>query len=511
MPDGRLFVFYRSAYGNWTHGVAPLVALGVLDLAANHIELLSHAHGMRPPWNTFWGTADESQNFLIAGDTVLIVHQGTLSGFDLRTKKLLLISGKRDTWGGFHNLPWARNEWHGPARGGVAVVANRIYWQTGSRILCIAAGEKGEPAVDTGIDGDTVPTHGTVQATRVVPDRAEFRDRLRAQIDQFLAKRWAPLTVQPGLAGREFIFDSSGDVFEALAWAFPHLDDERRKRVKTFLAKEWTVYPPFTREAWYPVNGGARRELFWTPEQALERFHADRPPHEFGNVYAVWLYAQRCGEWDRVAGAWQQLSRCFRSFVKSKWTLDPTKGDLHANRYLASLIAFGHIAEKTGHAEGVREVRSAVLELADTLAAWWQHSAERSVMPTFRNIKEWDSFIRKGDGLLFKVVSHRAKIALFQDLTPEVAGLIKARAPDASATIWRTFETLCPTWHLAGEERQVHFGENFVDPPGFALGAFRALASLRDASFEELASRVDIPFCRADLAYVTKLALALER
>jgi len=61
-----------------------------------------------------------------------------------------------------------------------------------------------------------------------------------------------------------------------------------------------------------------------------------------------------------------------------------------------------------------------------------------------------------------------------------------------------------------GEERQVHFGENFVDPPDFAMSAFRALAWLKQPSPEDLARRVDLPFCRADLDYLTKLAIALE-
>ena len=34
---------------------------------------------------------------------------------------------------------------------------------------------------------------------------------------------------------------------------------------------------------------------------------------------------------------------------------------------------------------------------------------------------------------------------------------------------------------------------------------------LENAPGEELAQRVDIPFCKADLSYITKLALALER
>src|SRR2546423_6662962 len=140
--DGRLLVFYRSAYGNWNHGVAPFVALGLYDLTKNEITPLFHQQGKKPAWDCFWGTADESQNFLVAGSTVLIIHQGTLSGFDLKGKELFPIYGERDTFGGFRSPPWARNEWHGPARSGVAVVGDRVYWQTGSRILCLASREQ---------------------------------------------------------------------------------------------------------------------------------------------------------------------------------------------------------------------------------------------------------------------------------------------------------------------------------------------------------------------------------
>ncbi|HNQ89175.1 MAG TPA: hypothetical protein PKM73_11215 [Verrucomicrobiota bacterium] len=31
--------------------------------------------------------------------------------------------------------------------------------------------------------------------------------------------------MEPGLAGRDFSFDQSGDVFEALAWSYPHVDE----------------------------------------------------------------------------------------------------------------------------------------------------------------------------------------------------------------------------------------------------------------------------------------------
>ena len=63
---------------------------------------------------------------------------------------------------------------------------------------------------------------------------------------------------------------------------------------------------------------------------------------------------------------------------------------------------------------------------------------------------------------------------------------------------------------MLGEERQVHFGENLVDPPDLAMGGFRALAWLRQAGPNDLSEKLDLPFCRADLYHVLKLALILE-
>ena len=509
MPDGRLLVLYRSAYGNWNHGVAPLVTLGLLDLEKNRIEPLTHAHGMQPPWNTFWGTADESQNFVVARDTVIIIHQGTLSGFDLKTRKLFPIWGKRDTWGGFKNLPWARNEWHGPARSGVAIVGNRIYWQTGSRILCIVSGETGEPAKDEGIDGQSLAAVSAPSPSDYGP--REVRNHFTPTATELLSKAWAPLYVEPGLSGREFHFDDSGELFESLSLSFPYLTDEGKAKARALLAKEWEAHPPFAKQAWYPLDKGERREAFWVPPEVLQSVGQPKPHHPFGNVYAVWLYAERCGEWDRVKAAWPQIKACFDDFAKTNWKLDPEKGDLYANRYLGSLIAFARIAEKAGDADAAKQATAMAEKSTEALVAWWKAVGGRTTPRIFKDIQEWDNFIGKGNGLFFKIIAHKSKVALFHDLTPEVAALVKGKAPEAVEAVWQAFETLCPTWYLVGEERQVHFGENFVDPPDFALNALKAFAWLRGAGPAELAARVDIPFCKADLAHLTKLAIALEQ
>jgi outer membrane protein assembly factor BamB len=507
--DGRLLVFYRSAYGNWNHGVAPLVALGLFDLTRNRITPLFHQYGMQPAWNTFWGTADESQNFVVAGNTALIVHQGTLSGFDLKENKLFPIRGDRDTFGGFRNPPWVRNEWHGPGRGGVAIVGYRIYWITGSRVLCLFVGESGTSAEDVGVDGRTIP-NVLAPKPRLLTKR-EIRKRLADEVSEVLARPWAPLFVDPGLAGRNFSFDHSGEVFEALAWAYPHLSRKLQREAKALLADEWTKHPPFTQDTWYSLKDGERRELFGTPDEVKSRLGVDKPHHPFGNVYSAWLYAERCGEWERLLTAWPQIKTGFDEFRKAGWRLDDTKGDLYANRYLASLIAIGRIAEKAGDSGTANQASVKAAEATDALVAWWRRAAEEAKLATFRGSAELDPFIGRGNAISFRIAPHRHKVALFHDLTPEVATLIKSKGPDAAAKVWETFEALYGTWPFVGEERQVHYGENFVDPPDLAAGAFKAAAWLRGHQADELARQVDLPFCGADLYYITKLALALEQ
>jgi hypothetical protein len=506
--DGRLLVFFRSAYGNWNLGVAPLVALGLLDLAQNRITPLFHQHGAQPPWNTFWGTADESQNFVVAGHTALIVHQGTLSGFDLTTHRLFRLHGERDTYGGFASPPWARNEWHGPGRGGVAVVDQRVYWLTGSRLLCLVAGAAGPAPEAVGLEGTNVPTH-KAQATPP-PSSKQIQQWLAEAVSEALSQKWAPLFLDPGLAGREFAFDDSAELFEALAWAYPHLPGALQKQAQAVLAEEWAQHPPWTQQAWYSLKQGTRREWFWTPESVWTRLGQDKAHHPFGNVSAVELYARRCGEEQRVLTAWPELKASFEDFLQSRWRLDGARGDLHANRYLGSLMAFRDLARRAGDNQAAAQAELKAAETAEALASWWERAARSGTLTQFKGSSQLDPFIASGDALSFRITPHRHKVALFSGLTPQVAAAVKARAADAADRVWETFSRLYATWPLVGEERQAHFGENVMDPPDLALSAFCALAWLRGESAQELSRRIDLPLCRADLYYVTKLALTLE-
>ncbi|HOB97516.1 MAG TPA: PQQ-binding-like beta-propeller repeat protein [Verrucomicrobiota bacterium] len=507
--DGRLAVLYRSAYGNWNLGVAPLVALGLLDLDQNTIEPLFHDRGARPPWNTFWGTADESQHLTVAGSTVFIVHQGTLSGFDLRTTNLFAIHGERDTFGGLRSPPWARNEWHGPARGGVAIEGNRVYWLTGSRLFCLAAGEAGPASEVAATRAAEVPVTSPGPPP-AAPSREQLRQRLAEGVEVFLERRWAPLCVEPGLAGREFLFDHSGVAFESLAWAYPHLPNALQERTRAWVAKELETHPPFEQSAWYALGSGEPREWHAVAPQERTRLGHDRRFHPFGNVAAVALCVERLGLAGTLRELWPRIRASFDDFRNSGWRLDPNQGDLFANRYLASCLALAKLAVECGDPEAAGAAQAQARAIGEALIAWWERAGATGTLTQFKGPAELDPFIGKGDALSLRLAPHRHKLGLFHDLTPPVAQWIRRGAPAAADSVWSVFTTLDATWPLVGEERQVHFGENFSDPPDLAMDGFRALAWLREARGEELACRVDLPCCRADLYYLLKLALALE-
>ncbi|MBU6400693.1 MAG: hypothetical protein KGS61_10265, partial [Verrucomicrobia bacterium] len=198
-------------------------------------------------------------------------------------------------------------------------------------------------------------------------------------------------------------------------------------------------------------------------------------------------------------------------FQKSKWELDNRTGDPYANRYLASMLGFARLADQAGDATAASAARDQAAVTAEGLVAWWERTVQEPAFGSFTNTTQLDAFINHGDKLFLALAPHRHQLALWQDLTPGIARGLRERIPMVLEAVWQRFAALCPTWPFAGAEPQVHFGENFVDTPDFALDAFRARAWLSDAPPAELAEDLDLPRCPADLDYVIKLAIILER
>lgn len=490
LPDNNLLVFYRSAYGNWNHGVAPMVALGSYNQMSNLVAPFIHKNGQQPPWNTFWGTADESQNFTVVGNSVIFAHQGTLSRFDLESHELKPIFGNRDTYGGYKNPEWARNEWHGPGRGSAAFSDGKIYWITGSRVLALKPGTNKEKLLPMRVVASRVAGEKSVANPPL--NEQQLSNRLAAAVGEWLSAQWAPLFVDPGLAGRDFSFDEAREVFEAAALAYPHLSPPLQRRLTNYVP---TVVNKLT------LADGKARERFHVPNEYRARAAADKPAHPFGDVAALWRYAKVTG--DKTLLDLNAVKKQFEDFAK--WRLSE-KGDLYANRYIDSLFAFNEMAKESEPASAAKALELANENL-ELLSQWWKRAAE-GTLRTFNSSSELDPYIGRGGGVSFAVAPHRHKIALFADMTPGLAERLRSQNENAVEQVWKTFNQLYATWHLVGEERQVHTGENFVDSPDLAYNAFKVKAWLRKD--KGLSDFIDMPAGKADLYYIGKLALALQ-
>ncbi|MGZ8937763.1 MAG: outer membrane protein assembly factor BamB family protein [Limisphaerales bacterium] len=168
---GEVFVQVRSAYGVWDGGgeVRPYTGVGKLNLETGGVELIEHAHRSKEPgrpagrkdmpWMTFNLIGDETQTLSCSSEYLFSNHQGLLGALDLKTGLTRNMHGKRDTYGGFYgpgNFGWENeggykkaeaagepfgivNEWHGPAKAIVSVAGGRVFFPSGSQVICMEA------------------------------------------------------------------------------------------------------------------------------------------------------------------------------------------------------------------------------------------------------------------------------------------------------------------------------------------------------------------------------------
>jgi hypothetical protein len=143
MGDGLVVTYYRTDNSVWELGRdSPRhenFAIGTLNMSTGRIQQLRHNQGsVNDSYQTgWWCIGDESTVLSAGGSIVYNTHQGQAAGFDTSTGAVFPVFGLRDTWGGKIRPTWAGNEWHGPARGSVAIVDDRVYWIVGSRVIAI--------------------------------------------------------------------------------------------------------------------------------------------------------------------------------------------------------------------------------------------------------------------------------------------------------------------------------------------------------------------------------------
>ena len=531
---GDCYTYYRTALTNFSRGVRPYTGVGKLDPATGLIENLWHAQGDQPGWSDFATIGDETQSLSLMGDLLLSTHQGTIGGLHPVTRKWFPIVNARDTYGGIFGpgvLPggWEGekkyqregylvnmcNEWHGPDRSIVSIASRRMFWVVGSQVVCL--GGPNIPKTETGGSKAPAPwkkkfdfvvtAGGNLTADRVgsfddkierlaitaeqvrpflafptakVPATTALTQRLETAVRELVGGSWMPFTVELGISKEERHFTQPGETLQILALAYPYLTGN----AKSEAAKRMTVLF----ETGFPTDAPAARRELYDLGPGMQKFASVPVAFAIPDAYAVSLWAEVTGSWDKVLAGVDRYRKAFGEIQPGK--IDPMAKDAGAkvNSQIASAIGYARIAQKAGKPQ---EVDRALAVLADLVSERVHHERADS------------NFVREVRG------AHSASIPRYHDLVPELAAMLREFAPKELERNVRALDAQLPLWYQAFAERMAG-GENYTHTPLIARGMFEILADGVRAPSSELAAKLDQPWCKADLYFIEKLAATLR-
>ena len=156
--DGALYVFTKSVYSQWPYPIRAFDAVSTLDYASGLPRLI---RGIDRSRGSFPATCDEANNLTIAGDKLYDTHDHVLAYMDLKTRRVYnaFSSHAPELWGGVFKASAADNvtaekpgvwklrdtenslhltiQWNGPAQGAVAIWRDKVWWITGSMVICL--------------------------------------------------------------------------------------------------------------------------------------------------------------------------------------------------------------------------------------------------------------------------------------------------------------------------------------------------------------------------------------
>lgn len=551
---GELYTLARSAMTYYLRGVRRYSVWATVDRETGRLNRYWPEADEPLNWRAFPMIGDEAQALSLMGTQLVGSHQGMIGLVDRATGKATKLWDARDTYGGIfgpvlagglgpdgehpvseqarreNHLISMPNEWHGPDRSVVSIAERRVFWVSGSQVVCI--GGPDTPKADTGgakppapikrrttaragggnlaaggpAPGDLPPAPATPVpqdaidrmidggATAPAGARGPIADRVRAALDAQMLDLvdggpWAPLIVQLGITGEERHYWRTAETLQVASRSLPHLTPAVREKAVAYLHRLFDDGVPLRRPV-HPADGGRRREPF-DLGAGMRRFAGEAPPYASGadDLYAVWAYAHHAGAWDKVLARLDAVRAAYTS--TKPFRFDPEKDPEAAERLnarIAGTLGYCRILREAGKGD-----ESATVERELTVLVRQRLDHERTD----------DRLVRRLPRL------HGAAVPRFVGLVPELAAVLRSQAADRVQRNVRDLTTELPVWYQAWGERMIG-GENYISPPGLARGLFNGLAYGCGASADELARYLDRPWCRADLAYAEKCVAVLD-
>ena len=193
----------------------------------------------------------------------------------------------------------------------------------------------------------------------------------------------------------------------------------------------------------------------------------------------------------------EQIANVFDRFADDVPPFDPDDMNRDAaqllNRQIAGLLGavriFRRLDDDTRHERSLELLASLVSERVHH-----ERSDHRLVRPA----------VGESGGI------HRAKVPRYVDLVLELAAMLGRFAGEPFAQHIHDLQRGLPLWYQAYGERMIG-GENYISPPHLSRGLYMAWADGLPASPVDLSTKLDQPWCKADLYYIEKLTAALRR
>lgn len=310
---------------------------------------------------------------------------------------------------------------------------------------------------------------------------AKLKAVLASQVRELISQPWQPLVFPPGKHPREAyrIFADPSETLFTLALAYSHVDEDLQEGIRRYVEQLGLAGEPQEE-----LSAAGVRSYYDIQPEKLFRLMDDIARNDVAKLYPVWLWAQATGDWSSIERNWPQWKARLNE-PANKMEEDCRNG------YVAGLIAYcrmaDHMRDRDSVARGVDATRKALRERLNY------------------------EFAHTRGGVITAVPVSRSIFGRWRHLTPEVGRILAHHAGPTHEHLMNVYvDYHRPTWSLAWGVETMWRNESPFALPTMSAEIFAARAWILDEPADRLAGFVDIPWCRADLFYIQKLALCVE-
>jgi hypothetical protein len=329
---------------------------------------------------------------------------------------------------------------------------------------------------------------GSAEARRVAA-------KLEAHIMELLdGAPWRPFHQTLGISGYEVYFAHPDELFLALSLALPCLSRNTAGRVKQFLEAELDTHPPYAEPGYDPL-AGRLRESYDVPS-SLRVSGRGQAGSALG-VYSFWAWCHYAGRKADAATHWNAIRARTQPLLASDGIFNFqrtnfTKGEAQKlNGDLAGLIGLVRLARWNNDQATEQQALRRGHELIE-----WRVNLERTN----------PFLLEKSDAATKKL--HNARLSRYGDLVPEVGEALARFSAGCGARNLRVFREARNGWFLAFGDRLIG-GENYTNPAHFPRSLFAGATLIEQLPGDQLLTFIDVPWCKADLYFIERCALAL--